>query len=169
MLKGMKGISLLELLFVVTISGILMGIGGFTVQNLRSRYVAEDQIRQLHVDMVNARVKALEKNKRFYLIVTNSGYQIIEDTNESGGTAPDNGDIPLWPSPKQFTFHSLWNGTVIIDERGIVSRSTGPILANGGLVLRFDTDGTGSEYDCISTGPTRIRPGIWTGTKCVTR
>lgn len=167
--ETMKGISMLELLFVVAISGILMGIAGFTVQGFRSRYDAESQVRQLHVDMTNARVQALEKNKVHYVIMTTNGYQIIEDTNESGGSAPDNGDIPLWSAPKQFKFHSLWNGTVIMDERGIVSKSTGPILANGGLVIRFDTAGTDPEYDCISTGPTRIRPGKWSGTKCVTR
>jgi type II secretory pathway pseudopilin PulG len=169
MRKGMKGISLLELLFVVAISGILMGIGGFTVQGFRSRYDAESQVRQLHVDMMNARVQALEKSRVYYMILTTNGYQIIEDTNESGGTAPDNGDKPLWSEPKQFKFPSLWSGTLIMDERGIVSKSTSPILANGGLMIRFDTAGTNPEYDCISTGPTRIRPGKWNGIKCVTR
>ncbi len=165
----MKGVTLLELLVVVAISGILMGIAGFTVQNFRSRYDAEGQIRQLHIEMMDARVRALQGNKVCFVTVTSSGYQITEDTNESGGTAPDDGDMPLWPAPKQFKFPSRWNGTVIMDRKGIVSKATGPLLANAALAIRFDTAGIDPEYDCISVGPTRIRAGKWNGLKCKTR
>jgi len=167
--EGMKGIALLELLVVVAISGLLMGIASFTVQGMRGRYDAENQLRQLHLDLLNARVRALQTNKVHFVTMTTNCYQITEDTNENGGTVPDNGDKPLWPKPKQFKFHTLWNGTLIMDGRGMVSRSTGPILANGGLVIRFDTGVTDPEYDCISTGPTRVRPGKWSGTKCMTK
>lgn len=165
----MKGITLLELMVVIAISGILMGIAGFTVQGFRERYDAEGQIRQLHVDLMNARVRALQENKAFFVTVTSSGYQITEDTNESGGTAPDDGDTQLWPAPKQFKFHSRWNGTVIMDRKGIVSKSTGPLLTNAALAIRFETAGIDPEYDCVSVGPTRIRAGKWNGSKCKTR
>lgn len=164
-----KGITLLEMMVVVSISGILMGITGFTVQNLRSRYDVEGQIRQLHVDLMNARVRALQENKAIFVTVTSGGYQITEDTNETGGTAPDDGDTPLWPAAKQFQFHSRWNGTVIMDAKGIVSKSTGPLLTNAALAIRFETDDIDPEYDCISVTPTRIRAGKWNGLKCKTR
>jgi len=165
----MKGITLLELMVVVAISGILMGIAGFTVQGLRNREDAESQVRQLHVDMMNARVQALHRNKTCFVSLTTSSYQITEDTNESGGSAPDDGDMPLWSAPKQFKFHSRWNGTVILDGKGIISKSTGPLLTNAALAIRFDTAGIDPEYDCISVGPTRIRAGKWNGLKCKTR
>ena len=165
----MKGITLLELMVVIAISGILMGIAGFAVQGLRDRQDVESQIRQLHIDMMNARVRALHKNKTYFVTVTTSGYQITEDTNESGGDSPDDGDMPLWPAPKQFKFPSQWNGTIVMDGKGIVSKSTGPLLTNAALAIRFDTDGMDPEYDCISLGPTRIRAGKWNGMKCKTR
>jgi prepilin-type N-terminal cleavage/methylation domain-containing protein len=165
----MKGITLLELMLVVAISSILMGIAGFTVQGLRGRYDVESQVRQLHVDMMNARVRALQSNKACFVTVTTNGYQITDDTNESGGSVPDDGDTALWPAPKQFKFHSRWNGTVIVDGKGIVSKSTSPLLTNAALAIRFETDGIDPEYDCISVAPTRIRAGKWNGTKCKTR
>jgi prepilin-type N-terminal cleavage/methylation domain-containing protein len=165
----MKGITLLELMAVLAISGILMGIAGFTVQGLRDRDDAESQVRQLHIDMMNARVRALHSNKTCFVTLSASGYQITEDTNESGGSAPDDGDMPLWSAPKQLKFQTLWNGTIIMDGKGIISKSTGPLLTNAALAIRFDTAGIDPEYDCISVGPTRVRAGKWNGMKCKTR
>lgn len=166
---GMRGVTLLELLIVVAVSGILMGIAGFTAQGLRDRYDMEHQVRQMQSDMMNARIQAFDRKRVYFVTVTNSGYQIIEDTNESGGTTPDPGDMALWSVPKQFKFHSQWYGTFIMKENGIISISTRPLLANAALAIRFDTDSIKPEYDCISVGPTRIKAGRWNGLKCAVR
>jgi prepilin-type N-terminal cleavage/methylation domain-containing protein len=165
----MKGITLLELMVVVAISSILMGIAGFTAQGLRIRYDVENQVRQLHADLMNARVRALQGNKACFVTLTSNGYQVTEDSNESGGAVPDDGDTALWPAPKQFKFHPRWIGTIVMDGKGIVSKSTGPLLTNAALAIRFETDGIDPEYDCISVTPTRIRAGKWNGSKCKTR
>ena len=167
--RMMRGITLLELMVVVAISGILMGIAGFTVHGLRGRSDVESQVKQLHVDIMNARARALQSNKTCFVTMTTNGYQITEDTNESGGTAPDEGDKALWPAPKPFKFHSRWDGTIIMDAKGITSLSTRALLTNAALPIRFETDGIDPEYDCISVGPTRIRAGKWNGRKCKTR
>jgi prepilin-type N-terminal cleavage/methylation domain-containing protein len=166
---GKRGVTLLELLVVIAVCGILMGIAGFTAQGLRDRYDMERQVRLMQSDMMNARVQAFERKRAYFVTVTESGYQITEDTNESGGTTPDPGDRELWSVPKQFKFHSQWYGTFIMKENGIISTSTRPLLANAALTIRFDTDGIKPEYDCISVGPTRIKAGRWNGLKCVVR
>jgi prepilin-type N-terminal cleavage/methylation domain-containing protein len=166
---GKRGVTLLELLVVIAVSGILMGIAGFTAQGLLDRYDMERQVRQMQSDMMNARVQAFERKRAYFVTMTNSGYQITEDTNESGGTKPDTGDRELLSMPKQFKFHSKWNGTVIMKANGIISTSAHPLLANAAFAIRFDTDGIKPEYDCISVGPTRIKAGGWNGMKCVVK
>lgn len=165
----MRGVTLMELMVIIAISGILMGIAGFSVQGLRDQYYVEDQVRQMHSDLMTARVLAFEKNRTYFVTVTNSGYQITEDTNDSGWTMPDPGDRALWSVPKQFKFPSQWNGTIIMEAKGLISRSAGPLLTNAVFAIRFDTAGIKPECDCISVGPVRITSGSWNGMQCVAR
>jgi prepilin-type N-terminal cleavage/methylation domain-containing protein len=163
----MKGITLLELMVVIAISSILMGIGGFTVQGFHDRYAVECQVRQMHADMMEARSRAFLSRKARYVTVTSNGYQITEDTNESGDNAPDAGDNALWTVPKEFKFLSRWSGTFVMQANGIISLSTHPILADMAEAIRFETDGLDPEYDCISVGPTRLSVGKWNGRICI--
>jgi len=166
---GMRGVTVMELMVVVALSGIVTGMAGFTAQGIRERFAAEQQVREMYRDMVNARIRAFERKRAHFVLVTTNGYQIAEDTNESGGTMPDPGDMTLWSAPKQFKFDSLWNGTVIMDKNGIISKSGDPILTTTALSIWFDTAGNNPEYDCISAGPTRISEGRWDGRQCVAR
>lgn len=164
---GMRGITLMELIIVIAVSGTIMGIAAFNGQRLLTRCEAENQVRRMHVDMMDARVRALQASKVFFVTVTAEGYQITEDTNESGGTEPDAEDTALWAAPKRFKHHSQWTGTVIMDAKGIISTSAHPLLSNAALAIRFDAVDADPEYDCILVGPTRMNAGKWNGRKCV--
>jgi type II secretory pathway pseudopilin PulG len=164
--EAMRGITLMELVIVIAICGILMGIAGSTLNSLLARYDTESQVRQLHFDMMTARARAVLRNKACFITVTAHDYQIIEDTNESGGAAPDAGDAPLWTTPKKFKYPCRWSGTIIMNARGIISKSTGALLSSNALAIRFDAAGVEPEYNCIQIGPTRMKSGKWTGSKC---
>jgi Tfp pilus assembly protein FimT len=164
---GARGFTLTGLLFALATSGILMGIAISAMQGVRERNDAAYQIRQMHRDMMNARIRAYQGRRTHFLVVTSNEYQIIEDTNESGGKSPDRGDIALWTAPKQLRFPSQWSGTVTLDASGSMSNSAASYLTDTTLAIRFDTDGIKSECNCIAIGPTRIRDGIWDGAKCV--
>ncbi len=160
------GFTLAELIIVVAIIGIISGIAIPSFQTFRKRYDAESQVRRMHVDMMRARQHAFQQNKICFVSVTDTCYQIIEDTNDSGGTEPDEGDTILWPEPRQFQYPSHWNGTVILGGRGLISKSTGAILSSNPLSIRFDMIDAYPRYDCISVGPTRLNVGKWNGSKC---
>jgi Tfp pilus assembly protein FimT len=162
-----RGFTLTGLLFVVATSGILMGMAVSAMKGVSERNDAAYQIRQMHSDMMNARIRAFQGRRTHFLVVTPNEYQIIEDTNESGGKSPDRGDIALWNIPKQLRFPSLWSGTVTLDASGSMSNSAASYLIDTTLDIRFDTDGIKSDCNCIAIGPTRIRDGIWDGAKCV--
>ena len=162
----MRGITLLELLVVIAICGILTGMAGYTVEGLHDRIEAERQIQEMYGDMMNARVQAVQGRRMYFVVVTADNYQIVEDTNDSGGTAPDRGDTALWSVPKQFDVPSQWSGTIIMKGNGIMAKSTGPLQVDDALDIPFDAAGVKPEYDCISVGPTRISEGKWNGRQC---
>ncbi len=166
---GMRGFTLIELMVVVTIMSVLLGIAGSSLQTYQARYEAENQVRLMHADMMQARFRAFERNKRCFVKVTTDSYQVIEDTNDSGGSTADSGDTALWPVPKRLKYKPCWTGTIVMNERGTISSSSGGILCNNPLSIRFETAGAGPEYDCIAVNPTRLNAGKWNGKKCVAR
>ena len=118
------GFSLIELVIVIAITMSLLAIAGVYSKQWVDRYNAESQIRQMHVDLLQARAKAIEKNKQYFVVVVAgppSNYQIYEDTNEDGGNAPDAGDTALWQTPKPLNYAVSTGATIIMDQRGIIS------------------------------------------------
>ena len=176
-LSGESGITLIELLVVVTIIGVLIFAAGIEFVGWQGNYRVESQVKEMYADLMNARVRAMQRNRLHFIVVTANNYQVFDDVNENN--APDiNPTERWWPNPKPFAYPALQTGTIVIDARGLVSTIPAP-AAGAEAFIRFDYD-TGRlrpDYDCISLGAvgtatgvnwgTRLNMGKWNGGLCV--
>ncbi len=153
-----NGFTITELLAVIAIMGTLLALAGLAYNAWLQRYNLESQVRTMHVDLLGARAQALQKNTARFVTVAADGYTLAEDTNESGGNAPDAGDTSHPKKPLKFT--SAWTGTILLDSRGLVSAPD---------KILFNTGGVSAAVDCIVFHTTRIRVGRYNGTDCISR
>jgi prepilin-type N-terminal cleavage/methylation domain-containing protein len=164
-----KGITLIELLVVVAIVGVLVIALGFSYVGWMGRYKIESTVKQLYSDLMDARTKAMQRNRDYFadfnLPAPPAGlgrYRIIQDTNDNGTSNPGAGDDMLNATfPKTVGYAINWNGggTIKFDKRGIISPD-GTI--NFTLPANVDPD-----YDCIVIfSSTRINMGKMSGGVC---
>jgi len=157
--EGCGGFTLLEIMIVVAIVGIVLTIAVSNFRGMMEKYRVEDETKQMFAHLMDARGRAMQRNRVFHVQITSNGYKTFEDTNP----APD-GDSNLTGSDTQVA-------SVTVKH---------PITPTGGLSdFRFNRNGiasvTGSirfssttqpDYDCITVRETRIKMGKWNGTSC---
>ena len=158
--KKTHGVTLVELIVVVSIISILAVALGFSFRGWMSGYKIESQVKEMYVDLMNARVRALQRNRAHFIVVAAGSYQIFEDTNENGAYNAGTDASVVFASSKTLSYPSLWAGTVTMDTRGLVSTSG---------TIRFNIGTNNPDYDCIVLFSTRINMGKWSGTNCVAK
>jgi prepilin-type N-terminal cleavage/methylation domain-containing protein len=148
-----RGITLIELLVVITIIGILAVAVGFSFQGWIGGYRIESQVKEMYVDLMNARARAMQRNRAHFVAVTANNYQVFEDTNENNAyNAGTDQPIPGFTTAKTLPYTSYWTGTVSMDTRGLVSPDN---------TVRFNIGTNNPDYDCIVLFTTRINIGKW--------
>jgi prepilin-type N-terminal cleavage/methylation domain-containing protein len=155
-IKKNDGVTLVELVVVITIIGILAVALGFSFQGWLGGYKIEKQAKEMYVDLMNARARAMQRNREHYVVVATGNYQIFEDTNENSTyDAGADGAIQGFASAKTLTYTSNWSGTVTMDTRGLVSPNA---------TIQFNIGTNNPDYDCIILFATRINIGKWNAT-----
>jgi prepilin-type N-terminal cleavage/methylation domain-containing protein len=177
-----KGISLIEIIVVVSIIGILALALGFSYQGWIGRYNVEKQIKEIYTDLMTARATAMNKDREYFVDFNNTGslvnpvtnvtapcYRIIGDTAAVNDWATDgdgewdaDGDSKIDPVhtvlpgyPKAVEYIINWTGgTLIFDKKGLIKPSSTPLGATLSLTTTADAD-----YDCIKISQTRINMG----------
>lgn len=170
-----RGVTLVELIVVISVIGILAIALGFSYVGWQGSYKVESTTKQLYTDLMTAREMALTRN-RFYFVdfPTVTTYRLSMD-DSSGAAAKNDGDGVFQPQvnpavvtgntdttlptfPKTVEYAVTWaGGTIQFDKRGIVS-------PNGSIRFTLPA-AVDPDYDCITIFSTRIIMGKWnTGT-----
>ena len=166
MVINTKGFSLVELLAVLAIMGVLLTLAGLSGRNLLERYRVEGEVRTLYADLMNARVRAMQTNRMYFVRVLAKQYSIYQDTNP----APDGNGTLETTAPKD----TLFVQKTISDTFTISNADSFDFDKNGMAifpavttprVIRVATT-AGPEYDCLEISTTRVRTGRWNGTIC---
>jgi prepilin-type N-terminal cleavage/methylation domain-containing protein len=167
-----NGITLIELIIVISIIGILAVALGFEFTGWMGGYRVESQIKEMYVDLMNARARAMARNRvHFVNFPSTTSYRIFEDTNPAPDgdgilqTASDDQTLPT----KTIQYALTWGGgNITFDNRGLASPD--------GATIRVTTVAD-PDYDCIVIGDpsnpttyptTRIDMGKWNGS-CVAK
>lgn len=157
------GFTLVEIIIALAIVGILLVMAVSTFRELNEKYRVEAETKQLYADLMDARGRAMQRNRMFFVRFTSGGYTTYEDTN----TPPDG------------------NGSFDSASDNVVASVTGThaittALSGGATTFAFDRSGIASttgnirfswtaqpDYDCVTIGQTRIKMGQYSGGTCV--
>lgn len=157
------GFTLLEILTALAIVGILVALSLNHFAGLNEKYKVEAETKQLYADLMDARGRAMQRNRIFFVRFSGTGYATYEDTN----TSPDG--------------NGIWDNAADTRVANVTVRHTiTTALTGGATVFEFNRNGIASvtgnlrlssttppDYDCITIGATRIKMGQYIGGVCV--
>ncbi len=169
-MDGNKGFTLIELIVVVTIIGILTVALGFEFTDWMGKYKIESQMKEMQIDLMNARVRAMQRNRVHFVTLTTTSYTIQEDlapwpdgdgsltASDSTRPAGYSDPIPLLVKTLDpqipITWSNVSDSEIDFTKTGL-SADTKTICANN----EIDAD-----YSCIEISPTKIDLGKLTKT-----
>jgi len=161
-----RGVTLIELIAVISIIGILAAALGFSYVDWIGKYKVEKATKELYTDLMDVRSMAMTGNcahfADFNFPAPPAGYgtyRIAEDTNEddegdnnSDGVIDAAGHTFLQSFPKTVEYpisNNFVSKIINFDKRGIIQPS-------GTICFFTDND---PDYDCIVISRTRIIMG----------
>lgn len=168
------GVTLTELLVVISIIGILAVALGFSYRGWMGSYRIETTTKELYTDLMHARTRAMTSNMMHFVKLSSDNYLIYEDSNnnsvfEQGTIEPDVHDHPLpefWDfdkkevRPKGLQYNLGWTGNLIFNTRGL-SASAATIT----VPLTIPSEAN-PDYDCVLVRESRIQMGKMSGGVC---
>jgi prepilin-type N-terminal cleavage/methylation domain-containing protein len=171
MSSGRKsGITLIELVVVVSLVSILMVALGFSYYGWQGKYKVERSVKELYTDLMNTRARAMSRNRIHWVRLINAtSYSAYDDTNpapDGNGGNPEVGtDLELGSFPKTLEYDMDWRTTGAPSDDDIRFSRKGIAEVIGTICFFTDSDDTDKEsdfnpdYDCIVVSATRINLG----------
>ncbi len=163
------GLTLIELIVVISIISILLVALGFEFAGWRGKYKVESQIKEIYMDLMNTKARALQRNRVHFINLDESQYIIKEDIHpwpDGDGVQTPNDDVrPTgYTDPIPFVQKNLNPNEPIIlsdeseppqvlfDKKGIAN------LDNSNYYICSNTN-VEADYNCIEISATRIKIG----------
>lgn len=144
-----KGITIVELLVVLSVIGILVTAVDVSFEQWLERYEVEKITKELYHDLMYARLMAVEKNVKYLAVLNAHKYTMAEDLNENGDIDPGE-ELPAYP--RTVRYELTWNsGTQasVFDTRGLMT-------PNRTIWVK---SGVRADFDCMKISRSRIISG----------
>lgn len=172
-MKNNDGVTLIELIVVISVIGILVVALGFTFQGWRGRYNVESQMREMYMDLMNARANAMQKNRMYFVDLPPAQptqYTIYEDTYDAANPTYTDGDRILQTGSDRQVLQKTTSYTIVpaflpVGDTRFNLNKNGLVSHNGTIRLSSTVS---PDYDCIVLSAIRINMGKWntTTSKC---
>ncbi|MBP2682147.1 MAG: hypothetical protein H6Q79_186 [Deltaproteobacteria bacterium] len=152
------GFTLVEVLVALSIVGILAMLATGTFQRMMEKYRVEGETKQIFADLMDARGRAMQRNRSFFVQITGNGYSTHEDTTP----APDgNGTLE---STDAVAASATVRHTITCDPVGLsVFRFNRNGIPSATGIIRLSSTAR-PDYDCITVRETRIKMGQFNAT-----
>ena len=156
------GFTLVEILITIAILGILVVIAAGNFGGMNEKYKVEAETKQLYADLTDARGRAMQRNRWFFVRITSIGYATYEDRPLPDGNGAFDGaaDALVTNVTVQHPITAVLAGG---DSNFEFNRNG---IANDNGTIRFGSTAQ-SDYDCVTIRPTRIKMGQFIGGVCV--
>ena len=157
-----RGVTLIELLIVISVIVILIVALGFSFEGWIGKYRVESQVKEMYVDFMNARARSMERNRMHFVTGTNTTYSVYEDTNTApdGNATLETGSDTLLPTfPKTVQYPIDWTGVgteIDFNRNGMIDITPASGETSGSIFLTTTND---ADSDCLNISPTKIYMG----------
>jgi prepilin-type N-terminal cleavage/methylation domain-containing protein len=156
------GFTLVEILIALAIVGIVVMLATSTFQGMMEKYRVEGETKQMFADLMDARARAMQRNRVFFVRITGDGYKTYEDAYDNtaldGNGVWDVGAETIIASATvshEIKFDKLSSNNFSFNRNGIAD-ATGFIWIYSNKVQ--------PDYDCITVKATRIKMGQYNAT-----
>ncbi len=141
--RSRRGISLIEVLIVMTLVGILAAIAIPRVAGTSDPYAAVDEARRIHAAMANARARAIATQRQQRFVLASGAVWKVEEENPPGtwNATADSGTADA-----AVTMGGSTSGTIVYYPRGRVDAPKS---------IEVNVDGHAQSIDVLASGLVR--------------
>ena len=159
---GSAGFTLVEILIAVAIAGILTVLAVSAFEGFNEKYRVEGETKQMFADLMDARGRAMQRNRSYFVRITTSGYQTYEDSSpapDGNGVFDNTADALVANVAVRHAITAVLagGGNFTFNRNGI---------ANDNGTIRFAST-VQPDYDCITVQATRLKMGQFNAGTCV--